>query len=61
MLSTKTYSYNTYDRKSDRVERAAQKYLSLALYKEYCECMLSIGKNDAALAVAPAVSYAYWK
>ena len=47
--------------RDEKLEKAALLFLQLGDLKQYCECMVSLGKYEAAIAVAPAVSMAYWK
>jgi len=39
----------------------AQMHLQMGRVREYCECMISIGHWDKALAVAPGASLEYWR
>lgn len=48
-------------RAADRLQEAALIHLKLGNVKEYCEIMRSIGEWERAIAVAPAVSPAYWQ
>lgn len=47
--------------KEDRIRDAAQLHLKTGNLQRYCELMVSLGEWERALAVAPGVSYLYWK
>jgi len=47
--------------KDERMREAAQLHLKSGNIQRYCELMVELGEWERALAVAPGVSYTYWK
>ncbi|XP_053398741.1 WD repeat-containing protein 17-like [Mercenaria mercenaria] len=47
--------------KEDRLRDAAEIHLKTGNIQRYCELMVELGEWERALAVAPGVSYTYWK
>lgn len=47
--------------KEDRLRNAALLHLKSGNLQRYCELLVELGEWERALAVAPGVSYSYWK
>mmetsp|Transcript_2916 Transcript_2916/g.4234 ORF Transcript_2916/g.4234 Transcript_2916/m.4234 type:complete len:1247 (+) Transcript_2916:67-3807(+) len=48
-------------KKEDQLKDAAEIYLSLGMFKEYCELLFEIGEYERAIAMAPRESLIYWQ
>ncbi|KAF0716770.1 Aste57867_2678 [Aphanomyces stellatus] len=46
---------------ADQLRQAAQLYLKAGALKKYCRLMVELDDYEAALAIAPAISMAYWQ
>lgn len=47
--------------REERLRHAALLYLKTGNIQRYCELMVELGEWERALAVAPGVSFTYWK
>ena len=56
-----TFSYDPFNKKSDKILESAKIYLKLGEFEHYCEALVKVDKWERALAFAPAVSYEYWQ
>ena len=60
MSKKPSFAHSKYGKQSERVEAAAEMFLKIGDFHNYCEALIGLGNWERAIAFAPGVSKTYW-